>query len=185
MGYRGRLIRPNLVDIAQLDTDATAADPDGGGPLTSGFDDVFGEPVLIPPAPGAGGEPEAGAPRGTLATQYKAAITLKAQIEVTSFDMLRQWAGGQAPGMEVTCVFFMPDLESLGLLDANGEPLIRLNDKLLRIKHLDGTIIQEIRYPPGMYAIRADSTSFGLPGGKRNLYPVTFQDRAATVAAVV
>ena len=44
---RGRLINPFAAELAQLDTAATAADPDGPGPLTSGYDADFQETVLF------------------------------------------------------------------------------------------------------------------------------------------
>ena len=44
---RGALINPFTAEIARLDTVATKADPDGAGPATSGYDDVFREPIVI------------------------------------------------------------------------------------------------------------------------------------------
>ena len=44
---RGRLINPFLAELAQLDMAATAADPDGAGPLTSGYDSDFKETAMV------------------------------------------------------------------------------------------------------------------------------------------
>lgn len=44
---RGRLINPFLAEITQLDTVATAADPDGAGALVSGYDSDFKETIVL------------------------------------------------------------------------------------------------------------------------------------------
>ena len=44
---RGRLINPFLAEIAQLDTAATAADPDATGPAVSGYDPDFKETLVL------------------------------------------------------------------------------------------------------------------------------------------
>jgi hypothetical protein len=44
---RGRLINPFLAEIAQLDTVATAADPDAAGPAVSGYDPDFKETLVL------------------------------------------------------------------------------------------------------------------------------------------
>ena len=45
---RGRLIFPFLAELHRLDTTGTATtDPDGAGPLTSGYDPDFKEPVGV------------------------------------------------------------------------------------------------------------------------------------------
>jgi hypothetical protein len=44
---RGRLVNAFLAEITRLDTVATAADPDGAGPLASGYDPDFKETVVL------------------------------------------------------------------------------------------------------------------------------------------
>lgn len=178
-GYRGRLIWPMFVDVEQIDTDATrTTDPDGPGPLTSGYDDDFMEPVIVPATEESPGIPQTGAPRGTLATVYKTPVLhLPAQIEVVDFDKLRQFISGNVPSSEVKCVFHFRDLEAQGLIDANGEATIRPHDRLRAIYDKNDVLIISIPETPGLYAIADENRSFGLTGGTRNLFLVTFQDR--------
>lgn len=167
---RGNLIFPQLVDIERIDTATTRS--------SAGYDDDFREPVLAAETPTTPGVPNAGSPRGTIATQYSTAIRLRAQVESRDWNVLRQFANGNAARSEVTLVLHYSDLEAASLIDSTGAPMLRVGDRLRRIVHprtLD-TII-EFADTPGLYAIRVDDASFGLSGGTRNLLLVTFQDR--------
>lgn len=184
MGYRGRLVWPMFIEIEQVDTDATrTTDPDAGGSLTSGYDDVFEEPVLVPAAQ-VSGAPPTGSPRGTIATRYSTAIRLEAQIEVDDWNVLRQFANGDTPGFELRCVLHYEELERLGLVGPDGSTTIRKGDRLRRIIATDATtVLFEVPYPPGLYITHPQDRSFGLSGGTRNLYVAHFQDRAEGVPA--
>jgi hypothetical protein len=80
---RGRLINPFLAELARLDTAATAADPDGAGPLTSGYDPDFKETVVLPAAGSARRE--------------QPPIRLQCQVEIGTFEALQQLASGASP----------------------------------------------------------------------------------------
>ncbi len=164
---RGRLIRPFLVDIAQLDTAATAADPDGAGALTAGYDSVFRAPVLLPTVDG----------RGATNRVEKALLRLHAQVEITTADKLQQMPGGNSPTSQNRLVFHFAELEDLGLVDPlTGEPLLRVNDRLHAIYTLDGDLVLKIRTPPGLYFTEVQGASFGL-GIHRNLCIVQLDNR--------
>jgi hypothetical protein len=184
MSYRGRLIWPMFIEVERIDTDATrTTDPDAGGSLTSGYDDVFEEPVLVPAAEVAGAPPT-GSPRGTVTTVYQTAIRLEAQIEVDDFNVLRQFASGDTPGFELRCVMHYAELERLGLIGLDGSTLLRKGDRLRRIISQDATtVLFEVPYPPGLYLMHPQDRSFGLSGGTRNLFVAHFQDRAEGVPA--
>lgn len=166
---RGRLIDPFLVELAQLDTAATAEDPDDTGPLESGYDDDFKEPVVIT---------DTGGDRVS-ARKEKAAIKIPAQVELgyMNTDVIRPVLGGDSPDTKTIVVFHFADLERLGLVDAaTGEAMIRKGDRLVAIYRMNGTLVQTIRTPPGLYATSVAPSSFGI-GLDRNLLLVTFEER--------
>ena len=159
---RGRLINPFLAELAQIDTTATAADPDGPGPLTSGYDPDFQEPVLLAP--------------GVDARKEKAPVHLPCQVEVDKFESLQILAAGNAPSTSLALIFHFQDLERLALVDVNGDAAIRVNDRLIAIRRMNGSLVQAIRTPPGLFATEVEPLAFGL-GGERNLLKVTFANR--------
>jgi len=163
---RGRLINPFLAELAQLDTEQTAADPDGAGPLTSGYDPDFKETVIVPLGTG-----------GADARKEKPPIRVPCQVEVGAFEALQQLTAGNSPNSRLTLVFHFQDLERLGLVDEpSGDALIRVNDRLVAIRSMTGALVQAIRTPPGLYATEVQPQSFGLALA-RNLLVVTFEER--------
>lgn len=165
---RGRLLQAFAAELAQLDTTATAADPDGPGPLASGYDIDFQETVLVP----------SGGPRGRDARREKPLIRVPCQIEIQAFGALAELATGNSPRSRLVLVFHFADLERLGLVDAaTGEALLHIGDRLVAIRdRRTGALIQAVRTPPGLYLIEPQP-EFGL-GGRRNLLLATFSERA-------
>lgn len=167
---RGRLINPFLAELAQLDTVATAADPDGAGAETSGYDPDFREPIKVT---GSDGLPES-------ARRELAPILVPCQVEIGSFEVMQQLASGNTPDSRVVLVFHFADLENMGLVDpSTGEALIRVNDRLIALRRLaDESLIQQVRTKSGgLYITEAQPQSFGLAGGDRNLLVCTFEER--------
>src|ERR1700754_863137 len=109
MGVPGRLINPFDAELAQLDTAATAADPAVPGPLVSGYDADFQEPVIAPD--------QAGADRSPDARRERPSIIVPCQVEVQSFGALNELVNGNSPRSHITLVFHFADLERLGLVD--------------------------------------------------------------------
>ena len=120
---RGSLIFPFLVEIAQLDTVATEADPDGPGELTSGYDPIFNEVVKLR-------SPDLG---GRSARLEKTIITLPCQWEVQNFEQQRQLPSGNAADTVTRIVLHFEDLEDGGLLAPDGSSLININDRIVRL----------------------------------------------------
>jgi hypothetical protein len=174
---RGRLIWPMLAEIAQLDTSATAADPDGAGPLTSGYDDDFREPVIVPPS--------SGSERGTV-VRAESTVILPVQVEPDMMEQLQMLATGRSPLSLLRLVFHYRDLEAAGMVEAaTGRPLLRINDRLEAIRDFHtSALIERIPNPPGLYATQVQSRSFGLDSLKRNLLLVTFEERAVSERSV-
>lgn len=163
---RGRLINPFLAEIARLDTVATAADPDGAGPLSTGYDPDFKETLVLE---------EAGQRRD--ARQEMPPIRVPCQVEVGAFEALQQLAAGNSPNSQVALVFHFRDLEGMGLVDpATGDALLRVNDRLVAIHDLAGNLVQAVRARPGLYATEVQPQSFGL-GRARNLLIVRWEER--------
>jgi hypothetical protein len=163
---RGRLINPFLAEIARLDTVATAADPDGPGPLVTGYDPDFKETLVLEDA---GGRRDA--------RDEMPPIRVPCQVEVGAFEALQQLAAGNSPSSQVTLVFHFRDLEGMGLVDApSGDVLLRVNDRLVAIRDLGGALVQAVRTPPGLYATEVQPQSFGL-GRARNLLVTRWQTR--------
>lgn len=172
---RGRLIFPFLIDLAQLNTDATAADPDGAGPLTSGYDEIFREPVIVPPA-----APDSSA-RGTSA-RVENVIQLPAQLDTRFFDDMAMMATGRSATSRFLITFHYKDLEALGLVDVNGTAKIKLNDRLAAVSNIKtGVLIEKFPNPPGLFCTEARSNSFGL-GTHRNLLICVFEQRSTSMA---
>lgn len=170
---RGRLIYPFLVDIARLDTDATAEDPAGSGPAGLGYDDDFNEPVIVPPATDT-------STRGSV-RRVESVVQLHAQIEDESWEVLSMLGTGRSPTGQVRCVLHFKELETLALLDPNGLPLLRVNDRLAAIRRRSGALIQTVPNPPGLHCIQAQPRSFWV-GSQRNLFLMVFETRARAVA---
>lgn len=168
MPTRGRLIWPFKAEIARLSQEGTAADPDGAGPLTSGYDPVFREPIK-----------QAGVVRRVELDP----IMVPCQVEDRAWEALMASAGGDDPRIEMTLVFHFRDLERMGLVDATtGDALIRKNDRLVAIRdYRTEAVIQSVTTPPGLYVTQALPRSYGLSGLSRNLLAVTFESREQSV----
>ena len=169
---RGHLIFQFLAEVFRIDTQAMAGtDPDGPGPLESGYDPDFKEPVLIDQNDDGIGE------------RYRLEfppVRIPCQVETKVFEELRMLGSGNAPRSRIDLVFHYRDLERLQLVDATtGDALIRPSDRLGAIYDKAGALVQAVRTPPGLYVTESQPIGFGLHRAhpKRNLLLVTFEDR--------
>jgi hypothetical protein len=168
---RGRLINPFLAELYRLDTAATAADPDGAGALTSGYDPEFRETRRVADGSWAGAS----------ARKEGTAIRVRCQVEVPIWGEMKALLSGIERSDRVLLVFHYRDLERASLVaSATGEANIRVNARLGGIYRLDGTLEQAMP-GGGLYAIAAQTTSYGL-GRRRNLLVVTFEGRDQAVS---
>ncbi len=173
---RGRLVFPFLVELAQLDTAATELDPDGAGPLTSGYHEHFREPLQVLADPTD--------QTGVSARVESGPIQVRAQIEPAMFERLQMMLGGESPDSRFAIIVHYRELESKSLIDSvTGKPLIRKNDRLVRILNCDtGALIESIPDPPGLFIRQVQSRGFG-PGRTRNLLLIEFEERQQAVRA--
>lgn len=160
-----------------LDTAASAADPDAGGPLTSGYDERFRTPVkvLADPADQV----------GVTNRVEGAAIQIPAQIEAEEQERLEMMLSGDSPDGRFRIILHYKDLERLGLLDANNQPTIKKHDRLARILDKLGNEVEVIPNPPGLFVVQVMSRGWGLGGAvpSRNLVFVDFEDRDQSIRA--
>ncbi len=169
------MINPFLALIARIDTDASAADPDGAGPLTSGYDSVFREPIVNLSGDGA-----------VRVAKELTSVLIPCQFEPEDqFDALGQQAAGNDTNSRVRLVFHFSDLEELGLVDeTTNDPELRLGDRLISIhNHETEALIQRCGFADGLYCVEVKPVSFGLSGGERNLLICSYNTRDSSFKA--
>lgn len=155
---RGRIIFGFIVELAQLDTQATSN--------AGAYDDIFREPKLTKDAQG----------RRVSGRQEKL-VQLPCQVETGTFQALQMTPIGNAPPSKMTLVFHFRDLEERDLVAADtGQALIRVNDRVTQILTRDGRVEQTFPNPPGLFVIEATPSGFGF-GGRKELLVVRCGDR--------
>ena len=169
---RGRLIFSFLAELFRLDTHAMATvDPDAAGPLETGYDPDFKEPVVVDQDDDGIGE---------RIRAERDPVRVPCQVDTKVFEELRMFASGNAPRSRIDLIFHFKDLERLGLVDAaSGDALVRPGDRLAALYDKAGALVQSVRTPPGLYVTEARPTGFGLNMARprRNLLLVAFEDR--------
>ena len=167
---RGRTIFRFVARIGLLDTAAMAADPDGAGPLTSGYDPVFKSPIVV--------KQDADDTVGQV-LRIEKIIEAPCQIDPKVFDSINQVLGGTSPDASIELTFHFKDLERLNLVHGDGIPRISLADRLDCILTCNGEIVQDIPDPPGLFVSQVRPAGFGLSliNPRRNLLVVTLTDR--------
>lgn len=165
------LIAPLWVTIQRLDTEATEAANQPGG----GYHRTFREPRPITTNAG-----KATATR-EMTTAYMEPIILRAQIERGPWQRQRQGPGGNIPDTRLTIVLSASDLTRQGLVNDNGEVVLKVNDKLTGIYQNCGSATeawsrqtQDVRDIPGLKCVECAPAGEGL-WGRRNLFVMTFE----------
>jgi hypothetical protein len=148
-----KLLNPFLIEIERIDYDATAA--------AGNFDKVFKEPKL-----------------GTPGRLNKSLIKVKGQIAAKiKQEKQDQMASGNSPDSKMSIYFHYRDLEVAGLVDAaTKKPNFNINDRLVAIYLMNGTLTDTFRDPPGLFATEVQSRAYAI-GGVRNLVRVCFEER--------
>ena len=157
---RGRLIFRFYATIAPLDTDGIN---DAGN-----FDRTFRTVKKVDTDGDGIGETQ---------RLEKAQISVPCQVEDKAFVERNQSTLGNVPDHDMILVFHFKDLERLGLVDADGTPQIRLDDRLVNIKDRHGNVVQTVKTPPGQYVVAVTPLSFGLgiSNPKRNICIAMFK----------
>ena len=175
MSYRGRLIFPMAVDIYRLDTEATEAAA-GDGDVANGYDPDFLEPVMRDQGPDL---PD------VVVRQEVLVDLLPCQIipEKGNYEALQMMVSGHSKSYSLRVAVHYLELETRGLIDTDGSPLIKVNDRLAAIRQTDGTLLRAFNSPQ-LFATQVQDRSFGLSGLRRNLLMVTFEERDNSTLSV-
>lgn len=172
---RGRLIFPFLADFGQLDTAATQAYDPAGTP-SSGYDDIYREPV------GENATPTD--PDGTSSRQESLLEGVPVQVEPEVLGRLQMLATGDAPDGRILLIAHFRHLERAGMVDEDGLATIRRGDRLLRIRESEPPY--PVVFDPNdifsLYVYQVQPRGFGL-GRKRNLLLIELRDREAGTRA--
>jgi len=147
---RGILIQKFLAVIRRLDTTATAA------VATGGYDDVFGDTLPT----------EDGSQFGGDSRREHAALSVPCQVDRRGWGMDQLYRSGHQENTTVVLTLHMPDLENQGLLDADGNPIIRPGDRIEKITDIAGNL--QVAFPEadgGMYIETVEQAGHGLNYG--------------------
>jgi hypothetical protein len=162
-----RLIFPVLAELHRLDRTAMAADPDGSGPVASGLDPDFNEPVVH----------DVVSDRGR---RELPPVRVQCQVEPDRDEQTFMTPAGNAPLSRIALVLHARDLDGRGMLDrGTGRPHLAVGDRLSGLFDLTGAVLHVVRTPPGLYLTEVRPIGFGLRHSRptRNLFLATFEDR--------
>lgn len=158
------LLQRSVAVVYRLDVVATAAVDPPGGDEAVGYDPDFREPVVYSAAVGGA---------RTSTRRELAAIRIGCQVEVASFERLREMGLGDAPITNKILVFHRAVLKRLSLLNADGSCKIRRNDRIGSIERWGGPVGTTVLplAAPGLfvYEVRPASWGFGPDGYDLNL----------------
>jgi hypothetical protein len=162
---RGRLIFPFIAQLWRMDR--RGQNP--SSPIL--MDEDFHEPVRVDRDGDGIGEDE---------RRELPAVFVPCQVEPEHFEEQRQRPSGNVPRSSVELVMHFRDLERVGLVDAEGNALITVGDRLGGIYTRDLRPEWTVRNPPGLFASEVRPLGFGLGLGRsrRNLLLVCFRERA-------
>lgn len=139
--------------IYPLDVAATRAH-DPAGPGTSGYSEVFREPIAY----------NDGSGDRTDSRQEGTVIRIPCQVENMTEEKLKEMAVGDSPVSNIMLVFHRIDLARLSLLDANGNVAIKKGDRIDSLERHGapiGTTVKNFS-SPGLYIHEMRSRSFGF-----------------------
>lgn len=160
---RPRLHHAFFLEIAMLDAISTRADTEGGK-VASGFDDDFGETVVVTTT------------AGRTKSRKEETVLIPSQLETPLVEALQQLHTGNVPDTRIQAVWARKDLAAMGLIvPESGEPLPRVNDRLVSVRDKCKSLVWEVRTPPGLYITQV-APAFGI-SRRADLYVVTFEDR--------
>ena len=161
---RGRLHHKFWAEFAQLDAIQTRADPDGAGPLTSGYDDDFDE-IMVFTTP-AGQREEARVDQDS--------VFVPCNVQDTTWEALMQLMAGNSPDTKIVIVTHRKDLERMNLINPlTGETLVRVNDRVLSFRDRCKNVLYQPRFP---FYVTQVMPTWGI-GEKPDLVLFTCEDR--------
>lgn len=179
--FRVPLLFPSAVVISRLSTTLTrTVDPDGAGPLTSGYDPDLREPYSYEDT---GETTPEGEEKKFTTVRYAPPIRIPCQVEIKSNEELRQVVHGDAPVTEWVFVLHNRDLKRLGLLELNYgccAPALKTNDRIDRIEELRSPGKINHNFKEKLYIYRIDPGSWGMGPSGTDLHIVYTANRPST-----
>lgn len=167
MSFRVPLLFPSVVVLQRLDTRSTRlVDPDGLGPLTSGYDDDLREPI---PYEEVDLVDDSKNLRTTV--RYLPPLRLPCQVETRTFEELNQVYQGDATLTNMVFVLHRMDLQRMGLIGTDegcskfGGTLLKVNDKITAIEKqgFSGQSQLPLKFP--LYVMAVLPGSWGMGDG--------------------
>jgi len=143
---RGRLINKFVAVIRRLDTEATSLVVGGG------YDDEFDAVVPV----------NDGTQLGASSRREMAELRLPVQLDRKSWGEQRMARGGRQVNADIVLTFHWPDLENGGLVDADGECVLKKGDRIAKIETVKGDVEATFDYPPGMFVTDFERAGHGL-----------------------
>jgi hypothetical protein len=143
---RGRLIQRFVAVFRRLDVVATAAVPAGG------FDDEFNSLRPVPD----------GTQAGSSTRVEHDEERVPCQLDPTDWGSALLSRGGLEDSLDLQLTLHMPDLDRLGLLDANNKPVFAAGDRIDSIETRTGLIQAKFDNPPGLFVTKVELRGWGL-----------------------
>lgn len=170
MSFRVNLLFPVYVVIARLDFAATRAYDPPGTP-TSGLNDILRAPVVI----------NQGGVR-TVARVEMAEVKVPCQREDKTLDQLSMAFTGNDPVTTIAFVLHRKDLDRLGLLDSDGNCVLKARDRIARVEDKRGNTVETWPKPLFIYEIRGGSHGMGPTGRDLQIVYTTYQSADSRLA---
>jgi len=167
---RGRLINKFVAVIRRLDTEETSLVTGGG------YDPEFDSPIPV----------DDGTQLGASSRREMPELRLNCQLDRTSWGEQNMARGGKQIVADIVLVFHWPDLENMGLIGADGEPVLKKGDRIDHIETRKGDVEATFDNPPGMFITGFERAGHGQApfGNPRTnlLYTYCSYDRVAGAA---
>lgn len=145
LATRGRLINKFVAVIRRLDTVATAAVVGGG------YDKEFDAVRVV-------GD---GTQTGASSRREMAELRLPVQLDRDTWGRNQPGRGGRQVLADIVLVFHWPDLENGGLIGTDGEPVLKIGDRIDKIETVMGAVESTFKNPPGMFFTGFDRAGHG------------------------
>jgi len=143
---RGMLINKFVAVIRRLDTVATAAVVGGG------YDKEFDAVRVV----------NDGTQIGSSSRREMDELRLNVQLDRDSWGRNTPGRGGRQVVADIVLVFHWPDLENGGLIGTDGEPLLKVGDRIDKIETVMGDVESTFKNPPGMFITEFERAGHGL-----------------------
>jgi hypothetical protein len=162
--------------VHRLDITATRA-LNPVGPASSGYDDIFREPVVTDTTAGA-------SVSGRVSSrQEQTAIRVPCQVETTLFEELRQAFTGNLSQTRMALVFHRQDLANLGLLDVvTNNILLKKGDRVSQLERRSLAIPVLVFQAPGLFVTEVYPASWGFGPDGHDLHLCILERRDEGIA---